>query len=341
MDSLDIPTTPDKLINPLLWAILAAFLVFLASVFVSVFQIDDYASRFERNFAQTLATRLAGESDETIVQTFADAGFSAAEISGVPAQKGQIGVPLLTAEGLRRGTIVFSPQRPGLNTFQSTIGYKLPFLVISLAIVTWFLVRLKHHTRILEARRKKARRMALTDGLTGIANRTLFNAKLDKWLSQDSAEREDMALYFIDIDNFKSVNDRFGHGVGDALLVHMAKVAQTISEPDDLVARLAGDEFAILRAAPGDARQAMAFAERLVQRMNGRIRIENVEVDTSISVGVALARPIDVIGRNAYCRNADMALYAAKRSGRNGAALFSEVTENMLHAPGMLKSKAS
>lgn len=333
----EMARTAEKFINPVLWSALGVFMVFMVGVVISVFQIDQRSAIFERKVAQELALALAGESDAMVVQAFTNAGFIAVEIIDGAPEPEQMSVSVVSPEGLRRGSIVFVPQRPGSNTFLSTIGYKAPFILIALTIFSWFLIRLKRQTRILEAGRKHARRMAMTDGLTGIANRTRFNAVLDAQLTQLAASQQNLALYFIDIDNFKQINDRFGHGVGDALLVHMAQIARDIAGPTDLVARLAGDEFAILCKNSGGAKSAMAFAERLVHRMNNRIHIEDIGIDTSISVGVAIARSIDKLERNIYCQNADMALYAAKRSGRNGAALYSEITENMLQAPSMLK----
>ena len=158
---------------------------------------------------------------------------------------------------------------------------------------------------------------ARTDALTGLANRSSFAAALDDAVASGI---EDVWVLFADLDNFKTVNDALGHAVGDLLLQHVAaRVAGTLRE-QDVCARLGGDEFAALVCGMSEA-EAHAVAERLVERLSAPVRLDGRLVQVGASVGLA---PLDpgVSGDEAVQR-ADLAMYAAKSSGKNRVRTFS------------------
>lgn len=158
--------------------------------------------------------------------------------------------------------------------------------------------------------------LALTDELTGLANRRSFLTAMDKEISRAQRTREPLSVLMIDLDFFKRLNDRFGHQGGDVTLRHFAQKVTRILRKEDTVGRIGGEEFAVLLP-----NTAIDYAERIAEKL--RIAIENapVELDAqitniTISVGVA-ALTGEVTTSAGLLNNADRALYQAKENGRN------------------------
>ena len=161
-------------------------------------------------------------------------------------------------------------------------------------------------------------RHALYDSLTGLPNRTLLLDRLHQALKRRAAERDRVALLFLDLDHFKDVNDRFGHAAGDTLLVEIAKrLARAVRAPDT-VARLAGDEFVVLCLLPHDGKGIGELPDRLMDTIAAPVRIgtddDAAEMRMSASIGVVVAdtdrTPEDLLA------DADSAMYRAKEAGR-------------------------
>jgi diguanylate cyclase (GGDEF)-like protein/PAS domain S-box-containing protein len=173
---------------------------------------------------------------------------------------------------------------------------------------------------------KAIHRLAFYDGLTGLPNRRLLTERLDALVAACHAGSTLGALLFIDLDNFKYVNDARGHATGDALLRHVAERLQSVVRARDTVARLGGDEFVILLQDLGlDAavatERATSVAHKLLAALGEEVVIGEHAYRTTGSIGVALPlRP----GQTAHdlMREADTAMYQAKAAGRNGVALF-------------------
>ena len=168
--------------------------------------------------------------------------------------------------------------------------------------------------------------LAERDSLTGAANRHTFQASLERVLDVGrsgtvTARSKVSAVLFIDLDDFKVVNDTLGHAAGDALLVAVTERISDSVREGDLVARLGGDEFAILTEDSPDLSRSRAMAERLDARAPRAILIGDNHVTTSASIGIASARDA---GENAadVVRNADVAMYLAKANGKAGFAVF-------------------
>jgi len=170
---------------------------------------------------------------------------------------------------------------------------------------------------ITERRKAEARvaHMAHHDGLTGLANRVMYQERLNQALQQARSDAEGgVAVLCIDLDLFKNVNDSFGHPMGDRLLTMVAARMRANVRSSDLVARLGGDEFAIVLAgeiAPNDAND---FALRLIQTLSAPYDMDGIEIVIGASVGIALS-PGDGDTSEELMRNADMALYRAKNDG--------------------------
>ena len=157
-------------------------------------------------------------------------------------------------------------------------------------------------------------RLSRIDSMTEVANRRHYEERLTASLSQSQRQMQAITLLYLDIDNFKSINDNYGHLVGDAVIKTFAQRLQSCVRIEDLVARLGGDEFAIMientQADSGDI-----IAKKLLALMQKPMIIEGVSVRVSTSIGVTFSQ--NVISTNDLMRLADQALYAAKAAGRN------------------------
>jgi diguanylate cyclase (GGDEF)-like protein len=166
--------------------------------------------------------------------------------------------------------------------------------------------------------------LAERDALTGAANRRTFQRSLERVLGtgrRPSPEEMLTAVLFIDLDDFKNVNDSLGHAAGDALLVAVTERISGSVRNDDLVARLGGDEFAILTDDAPDLKRSVAMAERLVRDLRVPFIIGEHHVTVSASIGIASARDATDTASDVV-RNADVAMYMAKANGKAGFAIF-------------------
>jgi diguanylate cyclase (GGDEF)-like protein/PAS domain S-box-containing protein len=153
---------------------------------------------------------------------------------------------------------------------------------------------------------------ATHDQLTGLPNRAMFSAHLTAALSRAERRESSSALCYIDVDGFKHVNDRYGHGVGDLLLEDVARRIRECLRPSDVPSRLGGDEFALVLEGV-DAKTAVNVARRLGDHLQTPFDLAGTTLTCSASIGVALARTGDTAEK--WLARADSALYEAKRAG--------------------------
>jgi diguanylate cyclase (GGDEF)-like protein len=162
--------------------------------------------------------------------------------------------------------------------------------------------------------------MARHDALTDLPNRLLFRERMDDGLARVQACEESIVVMCLDLDNFKAINDSLGHPIGDKLLQGIGKRLAKILDPKDTIARLGGDEFAILQAQSTSA-DAETLARRIIEAVCEPIVIDEHEINTGISIGIAVA-PDNGISGDHLMKCADLALYRAKAEGRNGFRFF-------------------
>jgi diguanylate cyclase (GGDEF)-like protein len=175
---------------------------------------------------------------------------------------------------------------------------------------------------ITERRRseEKIAHMALHDALTGLANRVLLNDKLEQALTR--VKRGEMvAIHLLDLDHFKNVNDTLGHPAGDKLLKDAAGRLRALVRETDTIARMGGDEFAILQVAINGPADATALAHRVIESVGRPYELEGRQVLIGTSVGIAIG-PADGLASDQLMRNADLALYRAKDDGRGTYRFF-------------------
>jgi Amt family ammonium transporter len=185
---------------------------------------------------------------------------------------------------------------------------------------------------------ERLRHRALHDGLTGLANRGLFLNRAELMLSR-LRRRPDrgFAVFFIDLDGFKGVNDELGHAAGDAVLVEIADRLRHCVRPQDTVARLGGDEFALLVDETGAEDEMERVAQRLHEEVCRPIRFQGMKAEVSASIGIAPAHDA-YADAAAMLRDADRAMYNAKNAGKGGFCVCS--TPEAL-APEPVRSRAT
>jgi diguanylate cyclase (GGDEF)-like protein len=160
---------------------------------------------------------------------------------------------------------------------------------------------------------------AYHDELTGLPNRRALLDEVDRQLTEGPGRA--IALFLLNLDRFKAMNDFLGHGAGDRLLVSIAERLSKAIGPDDFVARLAGDEFVYLFGRPEGEYDVLAVADRLLELVAGPIEIGGHDIARTGSLGIALAQGISTDGEDLLAQ-ADAALHVAKTSGGNRAVVF-------------------
>lgn len=172
-----------------------------------------------------------------------------------------------------------------------------------------------------ERSRQRIRQLAFYDGLTGMPNRSLLQAKADQAIAAAARQDEPVAVLFIDLDRFKQVNDSLGHPAGDELLRQAADRMQSQLRASDIAGRLSGDEFVVVLP-QCDADGAADIVERLQTLLAQPMTIANTVLTVSASVGIAMF-PSDGRDMETLLQRADMAMYQAKSSGRGCFSFFS------------------
>ncbi|WP_018015389.1 diguanylate cyclase domain-containing protein [Teredinibacter turnerae] len=186
---------------------------------------------------------------------------------------------------------------------------------------------INHYVLILsDISEKKAAEMKLSylahhDALTGLANRIAFNGNLERAIHHAERNSSKVALLYIDLDNFKIVNDTHGHLAGDQLLQITADRLRRCVRGEDAVARMGGDEFTIVLENISSLEDAVGVAEKVIHAMDLPVRLASGEVDVGLSIGISLF-PDHAQSLNDVTRTADAAMYAAKKYARNSYQVF-------------------
>jgi len=160
------------------------------------------------------------------------------------------------------------------------------------------------------------------DHLTSLANRTLLNQRLQLLVENNQYSGKKFGVLFLDLDNFKEINDSMGHDVGDMILIHVAKTLLLATRKTDTVARFGGDEFIILVDEIEEIKTLEHIAQKLIDAIHQPIRIHHLDINITMSIGISLF-PDSGKDFNQLIKNADLALYLAKESGRNNFKIFS------------------
>jgi diguanylate cyclase (GGDEF)-like protein len=191
---------------------------------------------------------------------------------------------------------------------------------------------------ITERRNAEARitHLARFDELTALPNRVNFRDEIEHLLAVSHDADQLSALLFVDLDQFKQVNDTLGHPCGDQLLCAVADRLRAMLRPEDFVARFGGDEFVVFQQNIKSPEESAALARRIVDHLSERYKIDNHQVEIGASVGIAMTSPA-VISADTLLKNADMALYRAKADGRGTFCFFRDEMAQTVEARRILE----
>ncbi len=219
------------------------------------------------------------------------------------------------------GFFTWVPEEPAFNLIQETAPVIAGGVLAATLAVTYLLRRLKRTSSILELTQAEASFLAFHDPLSGIPNRALFEDRLEQALANMRRTGSMIALHYIDLDRFKHVNDTLGHPAGDELIKAAAKRISSLIDEVDTAARLGGDEFAIIQFQPTDIATAETLSRKVVEALAAPFPIAGVEALVGASVGIIVTNDPTVQSAD-LMRQADIALYQAKDSGRGRYQLF-------------------
>ncbi|AZZ95319.1 diguanylate cyclase [Hahella sp. KA22] len=206
-------------------------------------------------------------------------------------------------------------------------GVEIPIEMTISAINTvneWQFSAFLHDITERKSAEQKLRHLAQYDSLTKLPNRALFYDRLEHAITRSHRSKGHLALMYLDVDRFKSINDNYGHGVGDELLVAFSSRIQSVIRESDTIARLGGDEFVIIAEHLGRPGDAEHIAQKILWAMTKDFQLGNVKIKVGTSIGVAFF-PSKPVTADELVKMADEALYAAKQAGRNTYAVHNAV----------------
>jgi diguanylate cyclase (GGDEF)-like protein len=242
--------------------------------------------------------------------------------------------PLL-GESTLVGTLMVSDPLNDLSTFEAE-DLKLFETLANHTAIALENGQLEQSLEQLGRLKEELHHQASHDPLTGLANRSLFTQVVASRLEARDQGGTVPIVLFVDLDDFKLVNDSLGHAAGDALLVAVGDRLHSVLRATDMAARLGGDEFAVLLRDTPDMKTSMRVANRLTAAMGPLFEIEGRDVNVRASVGVAAGRPgVDTAGD--LLRNADVAMYSAKARGKGRVVVF----EPSMHDAVMARAQLS
>ena len=221
------------------------------------------------------------------------------------------------------------PQRPGAEIVQSVI----PFIAVALAgfaILAGLVFRhMRRTAATIAAGETRLRHLALHDPLSGLPNRIFFGERLEAIIERVRKGSPAAAVLYIDLDHFKDVNDTLGHPIGDELIRAVTQRLKHTLRTDDLVARIGGDEFALITNIGCDHAALQAIANRLIAALCAPYTIGPHSIVIGASIGIAVIHE-HIGGAADIMRHADMALYRAKNEGRNRACIYDTAMDSDL-----------
>jgi diguanylate cyclase (GGDEF)-like protein len=244
---------------------------------------------------------------------------------------------LLDDQGDAIARFAWTPKQPGSRIMRSVI----PFVAVAIAgfaVLALFILRYMRRTAAAIATGEdRLRHMAMHDPLCGLPNRAFFGERLEQVIAEVQGGGPEAAVFYIDLDHFKDVNDTLGHPIGDELIRNVTLRLNRILRGKDLVARLGGDEFAIITTSGPDPYVLQGIASRLISSISAPYSINGQNIVIGASVGIAVidhrtSAAADIM------RYADIALYRAKNEGRKRACIYDAAMEEDLSSRKLLEA---
>ncbi|MBI1204924.1 MAG: EAL domain-containing protein [Rhodopseudomonas sp.] len=259
------------------------------------------------------------------------------EVDHEPIPQSDFVYQLNSPQGQTIARFAWTPKQPGAEIVHSVV----PFIAVALAgfaLLAAFVLRYMRRTATaIAAGESRLRHLALHDPLCGLPNRIYFGERLEAVIDNVHAQGSSAAVFYIDLDHFKDVNDTLGHPVGDELIRKVTLRLSHTLRSGDLVARLGGDEFAVISAIGGDVTKMMALAQRLIATICAPYNIGGQNIVIGASIGIA-AIDKSCAGAADIMRYADMALYRAKNEGRNRACIYDAAMDADLSSRKLLEA---
>ncbi|HZL31624.1 MAG TPA: bifunctional diguanylate cyclase/phosphodiesterase [Pseudolabrys sp.] len=244
------------------------------------------------------------------------------EVATGPVAAGDFSYTLAAPNGNPIGQFAWKPKQPGAEIVHSVV----PFIAVALAgfaLLAAFVLRYMRRTAAaIAVGESRLRHLAMHDPLCGLPNRIFFSERLEAVIDEVRISGNPAAVFYIDLDHFKDVNDTLGHPVGDELIRNVTLRLSHTLRGGDLVARLGGDEFAVISSGIGnDAPKMMALAQRIIAAICAAYNVSGQNIVIGASIGIAIIDK-NCAGSADIMRYADMALYRAKNEGRNRACIY-------------------
>jgi diguanylate cyclase len=231
----------------------------------------------------------------------------------------------------------WTPKQPGAEIVHNVV----PFIAVAItgfALLAAFVLRYMRRTAAaIAAGESRLRHLAMHDPLCGLPNRIFFGERLEAVIEEVRGGTAPAAVFYIDLDHFKDVNDTLGHHVGDELIRNVTLRLSHTLRSGDLVARLGGDEFAVISSIAGDSEEMMGLAQRIIAAICAPYVINSQNIIIGASMGIAMidhkcGTATDIM------RYADMALYRAKNEGRNRACIYDAAMDADLSSRKLLEA---
>ena len=247
-------------------------------------------------------------------------------------------VPLIDSRGVILGYIGWTPNRPGLTLIRKTGPALLGGAVLGAGVLWFLLRRLRRASSELQSSQDHAQFLAFHDRLTGLPNRALFEDRLKRAFVAAQRQRGRIALLYIDLDRFKTVNDTLGHPAGDELVRQTARRLESRVREVDTVARLGGDEFAIVLVDIRNVGAAEDLSAKLLDDLSRPFLLMGDQVFIGASIGIAVS-PDSGSDPDDLLRKADIALYEAKKNGRGRYQVFAGDMDDILTRRRLIESE--
>jgi diguanylate cyclase (GGDEF)-like protein len=229
-------------------------------------------------------------------------------------------VTLADAEGQPVVRLAWRPKRPGGAVIVSFVPFVAEALIAFALLIVIIMRHMRRTAAAIADGERQLRHLALHDPVCGLPNRIYFSERLERAIAEVRNGGPTAAVFYIDLDHFKDVNDTLGHHIGDELILNVTRCLSEIMRDDDLVARLGGDEFAIIMTCAADSYSLQAVAERILAAICTPFVVSGHGINIGASIGIAVIDSTQ--DARDILRYADMALYRAKNEGRNRACIY-------------------
>ncbi|CAH5523894.1 putative bifunctional diguanylate cyclase/phosphodiesterase [Klebsiella oxytoca] len=234
---------------------------------------------------------------------------------------GEYSIPLRTQAGETVGYLSWQPGLPGAEASRAASNSIRLIAAVAAGLILLFILFSCLGLYKLARGESVARHTAMTDWLSRLPNRRALIERLNQVC--ENSRYQTQSVVFIDLDGFKDVNDNYGHDVGDALILHIAKALRERVPPEGMLARMGGDEFAMTISGAEAANQASVFARAVLELLNAPIILSGRKIYISASIGIASGVPASCSSTELF-RRADIAMYHSKKTGKGRTTWYDE-----------------